>query len=87
MEANGVNGCHRLLCDETERLSDVESIKAHPFFRGVDWSNIRKKKAAIIPVLSGPLDTSYFDSFEVCNVSGLFELLETPNNIETGKSR
>jgi len=54
----------RLLSDENERLSNIESIKAHPFFKGVDWVNMRNKTAAIIPVLSGPLDTSYFDCFE-----------------------
>jgi len=52
------------LCDENERLSNIESIKAHPFFKGIDWANIRNKTAAIIPLLSGPLDTSYFDCFE-----------------------
>jgi serine/threonine protein kinase len=54
----------KLLCDENERLRNIDTIKAHPFFRDVDWVNIRSQKAEIIPSLSGPLDTSNFDSFE-----------------------
>lgn len=35
-------------------------IKAHPFFKGINWALIRNMKPPIIPQLSGPLDTSYF---------------------------
>jgi len=54
----------KLLCDESERLQDVNAIKSHPFFKGIDWENLRSKKAPIIPRIAGPLDTSNFDLFE-----------------------
>jgi hypothetical protein len=52
-----------MLCDEKLRL-DVNGIKQHPFFEGIDWVNIRSTTAAIVPQLSGPSDTSCFDHFE-----------------------
>lgn len=53
----------RLICDAKHRLS-FEQLKCHPFFNGIDWENIRKGKAAIVPVLRSEEDTNYFDSFE-----------------------
>jgi len=53
----------RLICDAKHRLS-FEQLKAHPFFKDIDWENIRKGKAAIVPVLRGDDDTIYFDAFD-----------------------
>ena len=41
----------------------VEEIKAHPFFNGIDWDNIRNIKAPFIPDLKSNYDTKYFDNF------------------------
>ena len=41
----------------------VEEIKAHPFFNGMDWDNIRNIKAPFIPDLKSNYDTKYFDNF------------------------
>ncbi|KAG0357385.1 Serine/threonine-protein kinase MRCK gamma [Podila minutissima] len=38
----------------------VEEIKAHPFFKGVDWDNIRKSTPPFLPVIETPDDTSNF---------------------------
>lgn len=51
----------RLVCDAKDRLS-IEQILQHPFFRGVDWSNIRSQPAPFKVDVSGPLDTRYFDA-------------------------
>jgi len=53
----------RLICDPKHRLG-FEQLKSHPFFNGIDWENIRKAKAAIVPVLRSEEDTNYFDTFE-----------------------
>jgi len=53
----------RLICDSKHRLG-FEQLKAHPFFNGIDWENIRRVKAAIVPVLRSEEDTNYFDTFE-----------------------
>ena len=44
-------------------IHGVEEIKKHPFFKGVDWNNIRKVKAPFIPDLKNDFDTHYFDTF------------------------
>ena len=55
----------RLICDHNQRLgiNGVEELKAHPFFRGVNWDNIRDTVAPNIPQLKHPEDTSGFDEF------------------------
>jgi hypothetical protein len=44
-------------------VNGVEEIQQHPFFKGIDWKNIRNQKAPFKPVLKGPTDHSYFDDF------------------------
>lgn len=53
----------RLLTSAENRLGrhgGADEIKAHPFFRGVDWGSIREFNAPFIPKLSSITDTSYF---------------------------
>ncbi|KAG0351028.1 hypothetical protein BGZ54_003456 [Gamsiella multidivaricata] len=47
--------------DPSQRPSPAE-LKAHPFFRGVDWENIRNQEAPFIPAPNDDMDTSYFDA-------------------------
>jgi len=54
---------HKLINDSSKRLN-FEEIKAHPWFKGVDWDNIRKTKAPIIPNLTSEDDHSQFDKFD-----------------------
>eukprot|EP00298_Acanthocystis_sp_HF-20_P015486 c21157_g2_i1.p1 GENE.c21157_g2_i1~~c21157_g2_i1.p1 ORF type:complete len:494 (+),score=203.83 c21157_g2_i1:123-1604(+) len=59
----------RLLCDREYRLGSsssfygAQSIKSHPFFRGVDWDNIINQCPPFVPDLFDELDTSNFDNF------------------------
>jgi protein-serine/threonine kinase len=57
----------RLLTTADQRLGrhGADEIKAHPFFRGVDWSSIREFSAPFIPKLSSITDTSYFPTEEL----------------------
>lgn len=56
----------RLITDVDKRLgyNGAEEIKAHPFFKGIDWKNIRKVRPPFIPKLSSQYDNQYFDKFE-----------------------
>jgi len=56
----------RLLCDADNRLgaNGVQEIKNHPFFRGLDWKNLRNQKAPFIPTIADDEDCSRFDDFE-----------------------
>lgn len=56
----------RLLDDQDSRLgaSSVEEIRNHPFFEGIDWSNLRACRPPVVPQLSSPTDTGHFDEFD-----------------------
>ncbi|KAB5595576.1 hypothetical protein CTheo_1037 [Ceratobasidium theobromae] len=57
----------RLICGQDQRLN-VEHIKQHHFFYGVDWATIRNIDAPFIPHLRSITDTSYFPTEEYANV-------------------
>ncbi|WCJ35156.1 Protein kinase superfamily protein [Euphorbia peplus] len=50
--------------DQNQRLGANGSaeVKAHPFFRGVDWDNLALQKAVFVPSPDSADDTSYFVS-------------------------
>ncbi|KAG2755273.1 kinase-like protein [Suillus brevipes Sb2] len=43
-------------------VDGVDAIKAHPWFRGIDWENIHRYPAPYRPDLQSPEDTQHFDS-------------------------
>ncbi|KAL2313458.1 Serine/threonine-protein kinase ppk18 [Schizosaccharomyces pombe] len=43
-------------------FSDINEIKEHPFFNGINWDDIFSHEAPFIPAPETPLDTAYFDS-------------------------
>ncbi|EJD03128.1 kinase-like protein [Fomitiporia mediterranea MF3/22] len=42
-------------------VDGAEHIKAHPWFRGIDWANIHRYPAPFRPELQNPEDTRHFD--------------------------
>lgn len=44
-------------------LGGADEIKRHPFFKKLDWDNIRNMKAPFIPDIVNDWDTKYFDTF------------------------
>jgi len=57
---------HKLINESSKRLS-FEEIKKHPFFKGTDWSKMRKTKSPIVPVVTSDIDTQNFDKFDAVN--------------------
>ena len=45
-------------------VNGVAEIKAHPFFKGINWNNIRTQPAPNIPNVTSKVDTSNFDKFD-----------------------
>ncbi|KAF9085551.1 hypothetical protein BGX23_009551 [Mortierella sp. AD031] len=52
-----------LIMDREERYTTLQQVKDHPWFAGMDWTKLRDMRASFVPVLSTPMDTSYFDDF------------------------
>ncbi|KAJ3052465.1 Serine/threonine-protein kinase [Rhizophlyctis rosea] len=57
----------RLLCDGEHRLKAAE-IRAHPFFRGLDWEALRRMRSPFVPQLKSITDTSYFPTEDLQGV-------------------
>jgi len=45
-------------------VSIAWEIKAHPFFKGLDWTKLRQMKSPFIPIIKDEEDCSRFDDFE-----------------------
>ncbi|XAR64039.1 Non-specific serine/threonine protein kinase [Bertholletia excelsa] len=56
--------CH-LLCNVETRLGTrgVEEIKAHPWFKSIQWDMLYELEAAYKPTINGDLDTQNFEKF------------------------
>ncbi|KAF9075784.1 AGC/NDR protein kinase [Rhodocollybia butyracea] len=54
----------KLIVNAEHRLN-VDQIKSHPFFYGVDWESIRIVDAPFVPRLRSITDTSYFPTDEI----------------------
>ena len=57
----------KLINNPNERLGirGADEIKKHPFFKGVNWDNIRDTKAPFVPKLKNDYDTTYFETMEI----------------------
>jgi len=53
----------RLICDRESRIGFNEIIR-HPWFKGIDWKNVRNMTPPWKPELDGPTDCRYFDVLE-----------------------
>ncbi|KAL8263616.1 hypothetical protein R6Q59_021746 [Mikania micrantha] len=56
----------KLLCNVEKRLGTkgAHEIKAHPWFKGIEWEMLYQIEAAFIPEVNGELDTQNFEKFE-----------------------
>ncbi|CAG8437191.1 10667_t:CDS:10 [Ambispora gerdemannii] len=52
----------KLLTREPEKRLTGSELKAHPFFDGINWENIRNQRAPFVPSPNDEQDTSYFDA-------------------------
>ncbi|KAJ6539372.1 kinase-like domain-containing protein [Mycena capillaripes] len=58
----------RRLITSADRRMNIQEIKKHPFFYGVDWNTLRSIDAPFVPHLRSITDTSYFPVNELDQV-------------------
>lgn len=77
------------MCDAENRIgrSGAHEIRAHPFFRGVDWANIKKLRAPFIPELRSITDTSYFPVEDLKSVPTSLGFMMQVEPTEGGRQR
>ena len=65
LSPNAENFILRMVAPAESRLGihGVEEIMKHPFFKRLNWNNIRNMKAPFIPDIKNDYDTHYFDTF------------------------
>jgi len=53
-----------LLVSPTERLGykGADQVKAHPFFKNINWETLLDTECAFVPQIEDPNDTSYFEA-------------------------
>lgn len=39
----------------------MEQLRMHPFFAGVQWTDLRDQRAPFVPALDSEIDSGYFD--------------------------
>lgn len=56
----------KLLCNVEQRLGTkgAHEIKAHPWFKDIEWDRLYQMEAAFIPEVNSDLDTQNFEKFE-----------------------
>ncbi|GAB2294410.1 hypothetical protein Dimus_028618 [Dionaea muscipula] len=56
----------KLLCNVDQRLGtkNVDEIKDHPWFKGIEWDKLYQMDAAFIPAVNDELDTQNFEEYE-----------------------
>lgn len=53
------------LVTRPSRRMAFDEIQDHPFFRGIEWHNLRDQAPPIIPTLTGEEDTSNFEDIDI----------------------
>ena len=55
-----------MIADAGERLgrNGADEIKAHPFFDGFDWDNVRNTQAPYQPQVTSEISNENFDQFD-----------------------
>ncbi|KAH9075627.1 AGC/NDR protein kinase [Lactarius deliciosus] len=53
----------RLIAHTSVRYCTLDAVRAHPFFKGAPWDNLRGSLAPFVPALDSDEDTGYYDDF------------------------
>ena len=90
MPRDSVSLLQRLLTrDPSRRLgsgpNDADDIKAHPFFRDINWDDLLHKRVTppFLPTIKNASDTTWFDT-EVCSMISYMLVHERETDLDAG---
>ncbi|KIY48646.1 kinase-like protein [Fistulina hepatica ATCC 64428] len=73
----------RLVSHASARYSSMSSVREHPFFKEVQWDDMRAVNAPFVPALDSEIDTGYYDDFtSVEDMAKYAEVKEKQRNVE-----
>ena len=73
----------KLMNDVDKRIgyNGSEEIKRHPWFKGIDWNNLKLMKAPFIPKTTNDYDTKYFEILKEKNGQGFYHIDARRRNV------
>ncbi|TFY66708.1 hypothetical protein EVG20_g4383 [Dentipellis fragilis] len=78
----------RLIAHASVRYSTLDQVQAHPFFKRVQWDDLRSTPAPFVPALDSEIDTGYYDDFtSVEDMAKYAEVKEKQRNVEKVKEK
>lgn len=60
VSADATDLMRKLLARNKDRIKDIATIKAHPFFKGIDFAHIRDAPGVVVPTIEHELDLQNF---------------------------
>ena len=68
MSSAAVNLIEKLLTTKPEKRIRGRALRSHPFFAGINWDTVLDTPTKYVPRLTGPTDTSYFETGRMSTV-------------------
>jgi cell cycle protein kinase DBF2 len=79
---------HSLIAHASVRYTSLTQVASHPFFRDVEWNDLRSVQAPFMPALDSEIDTGYYDDFtSPDDMAKYAEVIEKQKNVDMVKEK
>lgn len=78
----------RLIAHTSVRYANLSQLSGHPFFKNVEFNDLRSIPAPFVPALDSEIDTGYYDDFtSVEDMAKYAEVREKQRNVEAVREK
>ncbi|EIM91983.1 AGC/NDR protein kinase [Stereum hirsutum FP-91666 SS1] len=78
----------RLIAHTSIRYANLNQLSGHPFFKNVEFNDLRSIPAPFVPALDSEIDTGYYDDFtSVEDMAKYAEVREKQRNVEAVREK
>ncbi|KAH7647166.1 S T kinase [Cryptosporidium bovis] len=70
-----------LISEPNQRMKTVKDVMKHPFFKDINFKNLRQQKPPIVPTVKHKLDHSNFDKFSIQVLINFYNSVNAVPNI------